>query len=55
MIINTLALEDFWSILYSELLLVLKLIQKLVSMFQTDVYQLLVSMYKVHNVAPSKG
>ena len=24
-------------------------------MFQNDVYQLLVSVFKVHNVAPSKG
>ena len=55
MIINTQALEDFRLILYSELLLVLKWILKLFSMFQTDVYQRLVSVYKVHNVAPSKG
>ena len=55
MIINTPGLEDFWLIPYSELILVLKQIQKLFSTFQTDVYQLLVSVYKVHNVAPSKG
>ena len=36
MIINTPALEDFWLTLYLELLLVLKSIQKLFSMFQTD-------------------
>ena len=54
MIINTPALEDFWLILYSELRLVLKQIQKLFSMFHTDVYQILVSVYKAHNVAPSK-
>ena len=55
MIINTPALEDFSLSLYSELLFLEIDGQKLFSMFQTDVYQLLVSVYKVHSVAPSKG
>ena len=53
MTINTPSLEDFWLILYTESLFSLEIGTE--TMFQTDLYQLLLSVYKVNNVAPSKG
>ena len=53
MTINTPSLEDFWLILYTESLFSLEIGTE--TMFQTDLYQSLLSVYKVNNVAPSKG
>ena len=53
MTINTPSLEDFWLILYTDTLFSLEIGTEI--MFQTDLYQSSLSMYKVNNVAPSKG
>ena len=47
------SLEDFWLILYTESLFSLEIGSE--TMFQADLYQLSLSVYKVNNVAPSKG
>ena len=47
------SLEDFWLILYTESLFSLEIGTE--TMFQTDLYQSSLSVYKVNNVAPSKG
>ena len=53
MTINIPSLEDFWLILYTESLFSLEIGTE--TMFQTDLYQSLLSVYKVNNVAPAKG
>ena len=53
MAINTQSLEDFWLILYTEPPFSLEIITE--TMFQTDLYQSSLSVYKVNNVALSKG
>ena len=52
MTINTPSLEDFW-LIYTESLFSLEIGTE--TMFQTDLYQSSLSVYKVNNVAPSKG
>ena len=52
MTINTPSLEDFWLILYTESLFSLEI--GIETMFQTDLYQSSLSVYKVNNVALSK-
>ena len=51
--INTQSLEDIWLILYTESLFSLEIGTE--TMFQTDPYHSSLSVYKVNNVAPSKG
>ena len=53
MTINTQSLEDFWLIIYIESLFSLEIGTE--TMFQTDLYQSSLSVYKVNNVAASKG
>ena len=53
MTINTPSLEDFWLILYTESLFSLEIGSE--TMFQTDLNQSSLSVYKVNNVALSKG
>ena len=68
MTINTPSLEDFWLIVYTESLFSLEIGTETMfqeslfsleigteTMFQTDLYQSSLSVYKVNNVAPSKG
>ena len=47
------SIEDFWLILYTESLFSLTIGTE--TIFQTDIYQSSLSVYKVNNVAPSKG
>ena len=51
--INIPSLEDFWLIIYTQSLFSLEIGTE--TMFQTDLYQSSLSVYKVNNVAPSKG
>ena len=53
MTINTPSLEDFWLILYIESLFSPEIGTETV--FQTDLFQSSLSVYKVNNVASSKG
>ena len=53
MSINTPSLEDFWLILYTESFFSLEIGTE--TMFQTDLYQSSLSVYKVNNMAPPKG
>ena len=53
MTINTPSLEDFLLLLYTESLFSLEIGTE--TMFQIDLYQSSLSVYKVNNVAPSKG
>ena len=50
---NIPSLEDFWLILYTESLFSLEIGTE--TLFQTDLYQSSLSVYKVNNVSPSKG
>ena len=51
--INTPSLEDFRLVLYTEFVFSLEISTE--TIFQTDLYQSSLSVYKVNNVAPSKG
>ena len=53
MTINTPPLEDFWLILYTESLFSLEIGTE--TMFQTDLYQSSLSVYKVNNVQRPMG
>ena len=44
---------SFWLVLYTESLFSLEIGTE--TMFQTDLYQSSLSVYKVNNVAPAKG
>ena len=50
---NTPSLEDVWLILYIESLFSLEIGTE--TMFQTDLYQSSLSVYKVNSVTPSEG